>query len=399
MAKTPQTRNEFPVVLMHGAAGWGESEWLTKLVPYFGFFKSDVLKLYRGLGYEAYVPTSGPFTDSWVRACDLYAQLVGGTTDYGKAFAERTGANRYGRTYPGLIKDWGTLDKRGKRKKIVLISHSYGAPAMRVFLSLLAYGNEAERNATPEDELSDLFKGGKEDWVHAATTLAGVHNGLSLVQFFPNGLLRPLWGGLLFVLSLLFDYVGLAKRIWDMKLDAYGLTAEPGKTTSLSDKLKGAVMIGKEKLGSMAYETSFEGAEELAKNFPLPYDKVYYFAHCGNAMKKNGEHYNYVPDKESFMLSRVFAYATGAVKRPSVGLTDEWLPCDGLVPVLSARAPKGEPQEDFVSLENCKPGIWYKMPIEKKDHHSFEGSGEDPKVYAKFMTEVLKRMENLPTVD
>ncbi|MBQ8082843.1 MAG: lipase, partial [Clostridia bacterium] len=258
--KKPETLNNYPVVLMHGAAGWGESEWLTKLVPYFGFFKSNVLKLYRGLGYDAFVPTSGPFTGSWVRACDLYAQVVGGRTDYGKAYSERTGCERYGRTYPGLIPDWGRLDENGKIKKICLISHSYGAPAMRVFISLLAYGSEEERAVTPENELSDLFKGGKENWVHAATTLAGVHNGLSLVQFFPNGLLRPLWGGLLFVLSLLFDYVGIAKRIWDMKLDAYKLTTEPGKHTSLKDKLNGAIILGKEKTGSMAYDTSFDGA-------------------------------------------------------------------------------------------------------------------------------------------
>lgn len=397
--KKPNTLNAYPIVLMHGAAGWGESEWLTKLVPYYGFFRSNVLKLYRGLGYEAYVPTSGPFTGGWARACDLYAQLKGGTTDYGKAYAERTGCERYGRTYKGLIPDWGNLDTNGKIKKICLISHSYGTPAMRVFISLLAYGSEEERAVTPENELSDLFKGGKEDWVHAATTMAGVHNGLSLVQFFPNGLLRPLWGGLMFVLSLLFDYVGIAKRIWDMKLDPYRLTTEPGKHTSLKEKLNGAVILGKEKTGSMAYDTSFEGAKALAEKFPFPSDKVYYFAHAGCAVAKNGDHYNYLPDKESFMLSRFLAPATGAVKRPSVGLTDEWLPSDGLVPVMSARAPLGEPQEDFTSLENCKPGIWYKMPIEKKDHHSFEGSGEDPKVYEAFMTGVLERMENLPSID
>lgn len=397
--KKPNTLNNYPVVLMHGAAGWGEGEWLTKLVPYFGFFKSNVLKLYRGLGYEAYVPTSGPFTGSWIRACDLWAQLVGGTTDYGKAYSERTGCARYGRTYPGLIPDWGKLDDEGKRKKICLISHSYGASAMRVFLSLLAYGSEEERAVTPEEELSDLFKGGKENWVHAATTIAGVHNGLSLVQFFPNGLLRPLWSALLFVLSLIFD-IGIAKRIWDMKLDPYGFISAPGKPmTSIDAKLRAAFILGKEKLNSIAYETSFEGAKNLAEHCPFPYKSIYYFSYAGNASKKNGDHFNYVPDKDSFMLSRYVGYATGAVKRPSVGLTDEWLPNDGLVPVASAIAPLGEPQEDFVSLAECKPAIWYKTLVEKKDHHSFEGSGEDPKVYAAFMTEVLERMENLPTID
>lgn len=399
MKNTLNTVNQYPVILMHGAAGWGEQEWITKAAPYFGWFKGNVPKLYRSLGIDAFTPGSGPFTGGWVRSCDLYAQILGGTTDYGKAFSERTGCARYGRTYDKpLIPDWGTLDAEGKRKKICLIGHSYGAPTMRFFLSLLAYGSAEERAVTPEDELSDLFKGGKADWVHAATTLAGAHNGLSLTQPFDNGLLRPVWGGFCFVMSLLFD-IPLLKHFWDMRLDPYGLTSAPGqKMTSLKDKLRGTAILSKEKLGSIAYDTCFEGAEELEEKFPIP-DNIYYFAYYGNVMVKNGDHFNYVPKKDSFMLSRVFAYASGAVLFPKKGLTEEWLQCDGLVPVPSANGPKHAKKEPFTTLDNCKPGIWYQMPVEVKDHHSYEGSGEDPKVYAEFMTQVLSNMENLPTID
>lgn len=397
--KKPNTLNNYPVVLLHGMAGWGESEWLTKLVPYFGFFRSNVLKLYRGMGYDAYVPTMGPFTGAWMRACDLWAQIVGGTVDYGKAYSERVGCERYGRTYDKpLIPDWGTLDAEGKRKKIVIIGHSYGAPTMKAFISLVAFGNEEERRVTPENELSELFKGGKEDWIHAGTTLAGCHNGLAMIEVFPLKAVLPVWSGLLFLFSLLFDYVGLAKRIWDMKLDAYKMTAEVGKTTSLSDKLKGAVVLGKQHFGNMAYDICFPGIDDLNATFPWP-KNIYYFSYAGNAGRKNGDHYNWLPDKKSFMLTRFIAPLTGALKNPSKGVTDEWLPNDGLVPVISAVAPFNEPQDDFTALENCKPGVWYKFPVAKKDHHSFEGSGEDPAVYAAFMTEVLEHMENLPNVD
>ena len=53
---------------------------------------------YIHMGIHTVAPSMGPFTSAWDRACEVYAQLVGGTVDYGKAHSEKYGHERYGRT-------------------------------------------------------------------------------------------------------------------------------------------------------------------------------------------------------------------------------------------------------------------------------------------------------------
>ncbi|MEE1300490.1 MAG: lipase, partial [Acutalibacteraceae bacterium] len=168
-----EKKNDFPIVLVHGAVGWGEDDLWNKFMRYYGFVRMDIPKMYRMMGIECCSPGLGPYNCIWDRACDLWAQLTGGTTDYGIVHSARYHHDRYGRTYDKpLIKDWGKLDDEGKRKKICLIAHSFGAPTIRAFMSILAEGSAEEREATPENELSEFFKGGKADWVHAMTTFA-----------------------------------------------------------------------------------------------------------------------------------------------------------------------------------------------------------------------------------
>ena len=92
--------NNYPFILVHGFLGYGEGSALNSLLPYFGFRPDrNVVKQARSLGYEVYAPSLGGFNSMWDRACDLYAQIVGGTTDYGKVHSEKFGHLRYGHTY------------------------------------------------------------------------------------------------------------------------------------------------------------------------------------------------------------------------------------------------------------------------------------------------------------
>lgn len=129
--------NRYPLALVHGFMGWGRDELLG--FKYWGGF-GDVQETLNRNGYRAYTGVVGPFASNWDRACELYAQLKGGTVDYGQAHAAAHGHARYGRTFPGLYPDWGTLDERGQLRKVHLIGHSQGGQTVRVLTTLLEQG-------------------------------------------------------------------------------------------------------------------------------------------------------------------------------------------------------------------------------------------------------------------
>jgi len=170
--------NKYPTVLIHGFFGFGESDMIDKFMHYWGFRPDrNVAKHLVKTGHEVFYPSLGPFNSSWDRSCILYAYLFGGRVDYGKVHSEKYGHARYGRTYPGVLKDWG---KPGNHAKINIVGHSFGGPTVITFANLLTRGNAEEVAGTPADELSPLFKGGQGDLLHTVTTLTGVNNGTTL---------------------------------------------------------------------------------------------------------------------------------------------------------------------------------------------------------------------------
>ena len=125
----------------------------------------------RDKGYEAYAASVGPMSGAWYQACELYAQLSGTTVDYGEAHSAAHGHARYGREYTTqLAPGWGTKTPGGQLIKANLVGHSFGGATVRMLASLLEYGNEAEVTASGENA-SELFKGGKGDYINSVTAL------------------------------------------------------------------------------------------------------------------------------------------------------------------------------------------------------------------------------------
>ena len=60
---------------------------------------TDLVEEIEAAGYECYSASVGPLSSNWDRACELYAQLMGTTVDYGAAHAAKHNHSRYGRTY------------------------------------------------------------------------------------------------------------------------------------------------------------------------------------------------------------------------------------------------------------------------------------------------------------
>ena len=163
---------EYANVFVHGLAGWGSYEWYDDFMPYWGMFGGDLMQYLNARGFECYSASVDPTGSAWDRACELYAQLTGTVTDYGEEHSKRCRHARYGEDFSSdpLIDEWSA------EEKINLLGHSFGGATVRLLAELMANGSEAERKASGDD-VSDLFTGGKGDWIYSVTALAAPHNG------------------------------------------------------------------------------------------------------------------------------------------------------------------------------------------------------------------------------
>ncbi|MBP5167713.1 MAG: lipase, partial [Oscillospiraceae bacterium] len=118
---TPE-RSNTEYIFVHGLSGWGSYDKTYQRMPYWGMLGGDLMKYLRSQGFSCYAASVSPEGSAWDRACELYAQLTGTVTDYGKAHSERCGHAQFGPDFTGrpLIPDWES------GKKLVLLGHSFG---------------------------------------------------------------------------------------------------------------------------------------------------------------------------------------------------------------------------------------------------------------------------------
>lgn len=163
--------NNYPIILVHGLAGWGRDEAFG--FKYWGGLK-DLEKMLNNKGYRTFTATVGPVSSNWDRAVELYYYIKGGTVDYGAAHAARHGHSRYGKTFKGLYPEWD------EEHPVHLVGHSMGGLTIRALTDLLKDGSKEEieyHQQHPElGEVSPLFRGG-QDLVHSVTTIATPHDG------------------------------------------------------------------------------------------------------------------------------------------------------------------------------------------------------------------------------
>lgn len=150
-------------IFVHGLSGWGNYDETYRKIPYWGMRGGDLISFLRTQGLDCYAASVAQTGSAWDRACELYAQLAGKITDYGKAHSERYRHERFGRDFRTcpLIPSWN-VDTR-----LVLLGHSFGGTTIRLFSELLAHGDAAEKEAGAD---SPLFHGGMEDRIHSIVT-------------------------------------------------------------------------------------------------------------------------------------------------------------------------------------------------------------------------------------
>lgn len=397
-------KNNYPWVLVHGFSGFGEDDKISMAFPYFGLYNPDIHRICSELGCECHVPSVGPFTSAWDRACELYAQLTGTRVDFGKVHSERNGHSRYGRTYDSpLIKDWGAVGADGKINKINLVGHSYGGPTVRILIELMVRGSAEEIAGTPNEELSDLFKGGHTNWIHSCITLAATNNGTTLMDALDSlNLLKPVSKVTFTAISALGKTP--AMKLWDMKLDHYGLSRKyrPGNTIDFKPDMDAVENIVSHDEDNPFKALSVKSTLEMTKNFTT-FDTIYYFSYAGCRTVKVPIIKKQIPKPNMCIIDIPSAFLSGWYtnydENEGAIIDEDWLANDGQVNVISARAPFDEPQTEFNTSRDIKTGIWYKMPVENKHHHSYMGFGQKPDEYRDFFYDIIYRVSNLDTVD
>lgn len=390
--------HRYPAVFIHGLFGWGEGDGLEQRYHYWGFGgrDRDLLGYLRRCRYEVYAPSLGPVTGAWDRSCELWAYLKGGRVDYGKVHSERYGHARFGRTYPGVLRDWG---EPGAHEKIDLIAHSFGGMNALVFSKLILNGSAEERGCTPEDELSDLFRADKAEKIRSLTTVSGVINGTTFADSLGEKGMRAVVSAV-FGVSALVGWSPLM-RLFDLYLDPWNVTADPsaplrGRLNSPIAAVKGIRTYNAHHLDNVGFEMQLATAREI--NADLPTDpEIYYFARRACRTHDDGKG-RQVPDRDMRKILKLWSTVIGRYRPERLkefGFDDTWLPSDGIVNVNGHSAPIGAPCEDGTGVTGFRPGVWYNMPVEDKHHMSWVGIGEDPKTFYRYYRDMMEMLDGL----
>lgn len=357
----------YPYLMVHGMMGFGEEDLLYRVVPYWGMLAGNVLPAMEDEGMKFLVPSIGKYTSAWDRACELWAYINGGTVDYGKAHSEKYGHARYGRTYAkAAYQQWSS------ENKINMVGHSFGGATMRLLASLMAYGSDEEKAVTPEDELSELFKGGKNDWIYSITAVACVHEGTTLLYSLKNFLSKLedftyVMGNLSGNNVLGWFYGGHLEQ-WDLTGFKNGKVVSRPMNKEQRKKLK-------ESHDNVWYDLTMKGNKELNERIKFVPD-IYYFSWplyttMAKPMNFKNTRVQY-PRLRTCPLMWPFAISMGKYDKNTVDdypIDERWLRNDGMVNTISETAPFSDPQE-FMAEANGKyeKGKWYIYDPFKTDH-------------------------------
>lgn len=388
------TENEYPFVFVHGMGGWGEYEPNAPM-PYWGGLNFDglmmstddtnIVDILNENGIETYEASVGPFSSAWDRACELYAQLTGTVVDYGAAHSEAHGHDRYGYSYEGkalMGENWDLTTP------INIMGHSFGGPTVRLFASLMYYGDEAEMAATGE-ETSPLFTGG-HNVIHSCTTFSSPNDGTPIADFLVNLKLIYL---IAFAGNLLGTIFGDEVMMWHLRFGHFGITPKEGEERAPFSIAN--IVNFYNSNDNCGYDMTISGAKELNSKIKLAPD-TYYYSYTAIATEENlvGMQKLQTPSLFSFSSFVLSVYEGKTID--GIEMTKEWAISDGIVPFASAKCPMNDIataknySEAVKNGEEIEPGRWYMMdPLEDFQHASYMGTIGWPTTVEDFYTSYI----------
>ncbi|WP_144519436.1 esterase/lipase family protein [Bacillus thuringiensis] len=326
-AETKQNHN--PIILVNGFAGWGRDEMLG--IKYWGGIH-DIQENLKQNGYEVYTAAVGPISSNWDRACELYAQMNGGTVDYGEAHAKKHNHKRYGKTYSGFISNWN------ETKKVHLVGHSMGGQTIRTLVQLLKEGDPEEQayaKKRDDSHLSPLFQGEKS-YVHSVTTLSTPHNGTTLAD---GSLLLPFVKDFLIAAASINGYQNLS--VYDFKLDQWRLKRKEKESFfQYWNRIQNSP-IWYHIRDSSQWDLSTQGAKEL-NGWVKTQPDVYYFSYSGQATQAGlitGVHYPHITMNKVLMGNAFFLGSYVQFEQNRTVIDASWWQNDGVVNTNSMAGP------------------------------------------------------------
>ena len=359
LSKISEDPVQYPYVLVHGLGGWGPESQIDQTSPYWGSSTGNLAEYLNSEGYSVSVASVGPFSSTWDRTCELYAELTGTKVDYGEAHS--------------------------------VIGHSFGGETVRLLASLMAYGDEAEKAATG-DETSGLFTGGKADWINSVTTLCSPHNGSTLFYVVDQGKLVNT------VLGLVYAASGVARSaqigdFYDFRLEQFGMSG--ASTESQAESIINTVFS--EGTDNAAYDLSPDGAQELNKKIKLV-DNIYYFSYSYLTTETSALTGKQIPKSSTLPVLIIPATLMGRYStntKTDFKIDETWLPNDGLVNVVSARYPIGDEYQEY-DAENIVKGKWNVMPTLPGDHGTVIGMNVGAEETHNFYDTLFKMIDSQP---
>jgi len=354
------------IVFVHGLAGWGGEAAIARVMPYWGGPSGSIPEYLGRQGYECHTASVGPFSSTWDRACDLFAQLAGTRADYGAAHAAAQGHARCGRAYDApLVPGWAN----GKRK-IHLVGHSFGGATIRLLAHLLEEGSAEEREATPEGELSPLFSGQLGGCIASVTTLAAPHNGSTALEPQVHG--AAAMQLLMTCMAQAATAIPLMGRFYPVGLEQFGISFRDSRRALR--KTAGAINAFANAADGAKRDLTIDGAAALNKAIRCQ-PGIYYFSYAAQMTREDGGG-NHVPKKCMTPILREVSACMGRRRAPfqtagGIWIGGDWLPNDGIVNLVSALHPFGDPHQEYDS-NNLRPGVWQVMPVvQTRDHATF----------------------------
>ena len=335
--------SDLTFVFCHGLSGWGEYDKQYKRIPYWGMRNGDLMVKLRQLGYDCHAASVSPTGSAWDRACELYAQIAGVRTDYGRAHSLKYNHERYGEDFTGrpLIRNWND------DTKLVLLGHSFGGATVRLLSRLLADGDADEQKETHPLDLSDLFKGGFEKRIFAIVTLAAPTNGTVSYDMYKDPAFDTSGKDIPLKYRILSMMMGMGMK---MKTD--------GRSTD----------------DYANYDMEIDHAMALNEKIRTLPDTYYFSAACTSTeWRMNG---TALPDTRitegMFVRSSILMGRYSGVTANGFVIDESWRENDGLVNTVSARAPLGAPQKAF-DPNDIPKGVWNVLPDYHADHGSLQG--------------------------
>lgn len=377
------SEESYPYIFIPGMVGWGTDYKYYDKFPYWGGgFKlgqtDNILSVLKNIGIEAYATNPGPFNSAWDRSCEVYAALTGTVVDYGKAHSEKHNHERYGFSYEGrplMGEPWNLTDK------INLLGYSFGTEVARLMISLLAFGDEDEINASGA-ETSELFKGGHNS-INACITLSAPHNGTPLANVLVDTKVPMM------LLATLFHIVGctFGNNVGpiSLQLSHFGITPKQGESRVEFNLSK--LYNYYNSVDNCGYDMTLRGAQELNELIKMSPDTYYYsFSTYSTVANEENGRQNIVGNTNwLFKPTSLILQGLEGLEIDGVKLTGEWALHDGVVPIASSKYPAVDEafaksyEEVMAAKEKIEKGIWYYMePIFHMDHFDFCGIEDFP---------------------